>query len=289
MKMSKNSMYFDDVIRQEPIDGLRLNALSDYRDDYRVYTEDELTNLANRSKELYENTEYAIIGDFGQGSIGDAGRITGRLLSKPRGIRKVDDWLMAHIIYPKYVKERYEIQTEFAIKNLKLYKEAVGDRIQVIVVSTTDFGAQNNELFSPDMFREFYKPYFTKLNNWIHKNTNWKTFYHSCGSIINLIDDFIDCGVDVLNPVQCSACCMDPKNLSDKYKDRLVFWGGAIDTQSTLQFKNPEEVKLEAKSRLDIFSEGNGFVFNAVHNIQPFTPPENILALYKTALEFKLK
>jgi uroporphyrinogen-III decarboxylase len=82
---------------------------------------------------------------------------------------------------------------------------------------------------------------------------------------------------------------MDPKNLSDKYKDRLVFWGGAIDTQSTLQFKNPEEVKSEAKSRLDIFSEGNGFVFNAVHNIQPFTPPENILALYKTALEFKLK
>jgi len=284
MKMAKNSMYFDDIVRQEPLTGLNLNAYNDYKEDYRTYNEEELIHLEKNSKYLFENTQYAIIGDFGQGSFGDAGRITGRLLARPKGMRKLEDWFMAHILYPQYVKERYEMQTEIALKNLQLYKEAVHDRIQVIVISTTDFGSQNNEMISPDMFREFYKPYFARLNNWVHNNTNWKTFFHSCGSIINLIDDFIECGVDILNPVQCSASCMDPLTLSEKYGHKIVFWGGAIDTQSTLQFKGIEAVTEEAKSRLEIFSKANGFIFSAVHNIQPLTPPENILALFKAAL-----
>ena len=110
--------------------------------------------------------------------------------------------------------------------------------------------------------------------------------YHSCGSIPNLLEDFVDMGVDILNPVQCSAAGMDPKWLKEKFGDRLVFWGGSIDTQHTMARGTPEEVFREATERLEIFSPGGGFVFNAVHNIQHTTPVENIVAFFEAAKQF---
>jgi len=100
---------------------------------------------------------------------------------------------------------------------LKLSYEAVGNKIDVMMVSGTDFGTQNAPFMSPDMYREFYKPFHKRINDWIHKNTPWKTFYHSCG---------VEAGVDILNPVQTSAKDMDPKILKEGYGDKLVFWGG---------------------------------------------------------------
>lgn len=127
---------------------------------------------------------------------------------------------------PGYIKEVYEFQTEVAIKKLKQYKEAVGEKIQVIQISGTDFGTQRSEFISPDMYREFYKPYHKKVNDWVHENTTWKTMYHSCGSLVKLLDDFVEVGIDILNPVQCSAAGMEPKFLKEKYGSKLVFWGG---------------------------------------------------------------
>jgi len=192
---------------------------------------------------------------------------------------------MAHPTHPEYIKEIYSRQTEAAIENLKLYRQAVGDRISVIFMSGTDFGSQRGEMISPDIYRRLYLPFHKRMNDWVHANTTWKTFFHCCGSIYHLIPSFIEAGVDILNPVQCSAANMDPQRLKDEFGDRVVFWGGGIDTQKTLPFGTPDEVRAQAAERIRIFAPGGGYVFNAIHNIQAKTPVENIAAMFEAARE----
>ena len=104
---------------------------------------------------------------------------------------------------------------------------------------------------------------------------------HCCGGCEPLIECFIEAGYDILNPVQTSAKGMEPEGLVEKYGDRIVFWGGGIDTQRTLPFGKPEEVMREVKERVKVFSAKNGFVFNTIHNIQCSTPIENVLAMFR--------
>jgi uroporphyrinogen-III decarboxylase len=91
----------------------------------------------------------------------------------------------------------------------------------------------------------------------------------------------VEAGVDILNPVQCSAAGMDAATLKAKYGENLVFWGGGVDTQKTLPFGTPGEVRAEVRERVRIFGKGGGFVFNTVHNVQARTPTENVLAMYE--------
>lgn len=286
-KLPKGGYYFDQLDRQGELDEDDMDGRRDYAEQFKVYSEEELKFIQERAIDLYENTEYAIIGNFSLASFGDlGGPLPAYHMKHTPGIRRAEEWMMAHLLYPEYVEDVYALQTEVCLESLKLLKEAVGDRIQILRVSSTDFGTQKGEFISPDMFREFYKPNYIKINRWIHENTNWKIMFHSCGSIVNLLDDFVEMGVDILNPVQCSAVGMDPKFLKDTYGDKLVFWGGAVDTQKTLQFGTPEEVRAEVLERLEIFSKGGGFVCNQVHNIQTNTPVENILAFYDALTEF---
>ena len=119
----------------------------------------------------------------------------------------------------------------------------------------------------------------------IHAHTTWKTFFHSCGSMIQLYDEFVEAGVDIVNPVQISAEGMAPEALKARWGDSLVFWGGGIDTQHVLPFGTPEEVTAEVRQRLQIFGRGGGFVFNTIHNVQARVPRENLFALYNTFRE----
>ena len=285
-KMPKDGYYFDVILRQEPYDENDLNGRNDYKDQVSVLQDDELRFYENNAKDLFDNTDLAVIGNYIFLSIGDAAQIPGPGMKRTPGIRKHEDWYMAHILHPDYIHDIYSFQTEIAMKNLPLYKEAVGDRVEAVLVSGTDFGTQRGELFSPDMFREFYKPYFKQVNDWIHENTNWKTFYHCCGSVVNLLDDFVEMGVDILNPVQCSAANMDPVMLKEKYGDKLVFWGGGVDVQKTFPFGTPEEVYEETMSRLKIFSKGGGLVFGCIHNVQANVPTENIVAFLDAVKDF---
>jgi len=123
------------------------------------------------------------------------------------------------------------------------------------------------------------------VNDWIHTNTKWKSFIHSCGSVRKLIPAFIEAGFDIINPVQCSAADMDPRELKRAFGDVLTFWGGGVDTQKTLPFGSVEEVRQEVAERIRIFGPGGGFVFNTIHNVQPLTPIENVLAMYETLRE----
>jgi uroporphyrinogen-III decarboxylase len=161
----------------------------------------------------------------------------------------------------------------------------VGNRLSVILVSATDFGMQKGPLVAPQTYRELFMPFHRRVNDWVHQYTTWKTFIHSCGSVIGLIDDFIEAGFDILNPVQCSAALMDPAELKRRFGDRAVFWGGGVDTQHTLPTGSPEQVRAQVRERIDIFGPGGGFVFNTIHNIQPKTPLQNVLAMYETVRE----
>ena len=125
------------------------------------------------------------------------------------------------------------------------------------------------------------------MNDWIHENTGWKTFKHSCGAVESFMKLFIDSGFDIINPVQINAAGMDPVLLKEKYGKDLVFWGGGVDTQKILPFAGPPEVKEHVRRECEILSKDGGFVFNSVHNIQATVPIENVVAMLEVLGEFK--
>ena len=280
-RLPKGGWYFDGILRPEPVDEDHLDGRRDFAEQFTVLADAELEHFWTQSDRLYRDTPYGLILNYGGAGLGDVATLPGTQLVRTPGLRSVEDWYAAHLLHPEYIHEAYGLQTEVALRNLALLWEAVGSRAEAVFLSGTDFGTQRCEFMSADMFREFYRPYYERLNAWIHANTTWKTFYHSCGSIRNLLDDFADMGVDILNPVQCSAVGMDAAELKARYGDRLVFWGGGADTQRTLPFGTPEEVEAEARERVRILGAGGGMVFNAIHNIQGNTPVENIRAMLR--------
>ncbi len=287
MRMPKGGYYFDAIVRQKPIDEDNLDPREWLEGQLFIYPEELLRHIEDRVTDLFNNTSLSIIGFSTHSSFGDVAAVPGMNLKDPKGIRDPKEWYIAHITHPEYIRGIFELQCEASLKNLKLFRQAVGDKIDVIIISGTDFGSQNGPFISPDMYRDLYMPFHKRINDWIHENTNWKTFYHSCGSVVDFLDDFVEAGVDILNPVQCSAAGMDPTFLKENYGDKLVFWGGGIDTQKTLPFGTPEEIRQQVRERMRIFGKGGGFVFAAIHNIQQKTPPENLKALFDAVEEFR--
>lgn len=285
--MPKDGYYFDNIVRtSEPFDEDEADARHDFKDDFETYSDEQLRSIENRCNWLYDNTGYGLIGGGALAGIGDFASLSGPGVRSPNGLRKVEDWLVAHYTLPDYVKETYEMQTEIGLKNAELFYQACGNKLQVIQVSGTDFGTQRGPYMSVELYREFYKPFHSKINAWIHEHTQWKTFYHSCGSIVEFLPDFAEAGIDVLNPVQISAAGMDPAWLKEQWGDKFVFWGGGSDTQKTLAFGTPQEVYDETTKLLGIFAPGGGYVFNTIHNIQGTTPTENLVALYKALADY---
>lgn len=279
-KMPANGLYFDNITRQDDLANHTFDARRDYADQYAVFNDEVCQYYEQTSGDLY-NSDYAVFGNFFLGGVGDIFHIPGAWLEHPKGIRDLQEWIMAHYDHPDYIKEFFDMQAEITLQNLELYRQAVGDRIVAIAVSGTDFGAQLGTFISPACYREFYKPYHKLFNDWVHKNTNWKVFFHSCGSVAELMEDFIEVGVDIINPVQFSAKGMELSRLKKAYGDRLVFWGGGVDSQKTLPFGTPEEVREETRSNVEILSKDGGFVCAAIHNIQAPTPVENIIAFFE--------
>jgi len=198
----------------------------------------------------------------------------------------VAEWYMTTCARREYVHSIFSRQCEIAIGNLQKLHEAVGNAVDAVFLCGTDFGTQSSSFCSKETFNELWFPYYKQVNGWIHKHTTWKTFKHSCGSVDRFIPSFIEAGFDILNPVQCSAANMGAGHLKSAYGDRLVFWGGGIDTQKVLPFGTPEEVRAQVLERCEIFSKNGGFVFNSIHNIQARTPVENIIAMIDAIHEF---
>lgn len=276
--MPDGGFYFDELNRQKPIDDDNLNV-EDNIEEFGPYSDELLEYLEKESKRIYEETDYAIISSVGGAGFGDIALVPAPWLKDPRGIRDVEEWYISTVTRRDYVYEIFDRQCEIALKNLAMVKDALEDRVEAVFLSGTDFGMQTGPFISPDAYRDLYKPFNKRLNDWIHKNTSWKTFIHSCGSIRPLLEDIIDAGFDIINPVQCSAKGMEPQGLKDDFGDRVVFWGGGVDTQKTLPFGSPEEVYEEVSERIRIFNKGGGFVFDSIHNVQAGTPIENMMAM----------
>jgi len=195
-------------------------------------------------------------------------------------LRGYERLLMDMIENRDFVEELFDTLLDFWEKCLGFVFSEIGEYIDVVKVAD-DLGAQNSLLISPQLYRELVKPRHEKLFRFIKENTNCRILLHCDGAIDEIIPDLIEIGIDALNPIQPTVKGMEPEILKKKYGDRLTFWGGGIDTQSTLVFASPEEVKNEVKRRVNILKKGGGFVFCQVHNIQPDVPLDNIIAMYE--------
>lgn len=286
-RMPKEGFYFDTIVRQQPIDEDNLNP-EDNLEEFKPISDENLEYFRKESERLYTSTDFAIIATFGGMAFGDIALVPAPFLKFPKGIRDVEEWYISTMMRRGYVYEVFERQCEIALKNLERIRQAVSNRIEAVFITGTDFGTQTSQFVSRDTYRELYKPFHKKVNDWVHANTTWKSFIHSCGAVEPLISEFIDAGFDILNPVQCSAACMEPDLLKERYGKNITFWGGGVDTQKTLPFGTQEEIRNEVKERLKIFSKGGGFVFNTVHNIQAKTPSESIIAMFETVKNFKI-
>jgi len=279
--MPKGGFYFDTIVRQEPIVEEALDPKEWVAQTYSLYTEEELRFLEETARHWYDNSSYSLIGNFWGAGFGDIATVPGPAIPHPKGIRDPEEWYVSFLMRKEYIREIFHLQLELQMKNLRMYQQAVGDRIDVVVMSGTDFGSQKGPFISPASYREVFKPLHKEMNDWVHAHTSWKTFYHTCGSVMAFMDDFAEAGIDILNPVQVSAADMAPETLKERYGDRFVFWGGAVDAQHTLAFGTPEAVREEVARNVRVFNRGGGFVFNNVHNIQATVPTENIRALFE--------
>jgi hypothetical protein len=279
-RMPKGGLYFDAIVRQKPIDEDKLDP-DDNVEEFGPIPDSELEHFRKSAEYLRANTDYAVILAMPGAALGNVAAIPAPWLESPNGIRDTEEWYISHALRRDYVYEVYDRQTEITMGNLKRVFEAVGNNIEILYLSGSDYGTQRGPLFSPDMFRDLYKPFFVRMCGWIHQNTNWKVMIHSCGGNRPIMNDIIEAGIDIFNPVQCSAEGMEPNALKKDFGDRITFWGGGVDTQKTLPFGSPEDVYDEVRERIRIFNRGGGFVFNTIHNIQANTPVENTLAMLK--------
>lgn len=284
--MPAGGFYFDPIVRQAPLEESALDP-ADNTEEFQMLPESEFEYYARLARQLNAETDKAVFCTFPGLSFGDIAMVPAPFLKRPKGIRDIEEWYTSLVSRPWYIKAVFERQAEVAIANLTRLYAAVGDIPVVIQTNGTDFGTQNGPFLSQAMYRELFLPYQKRVNDWIHKHTPWKTFMHCCGGVEPLIELFIEAGFDILNPVQCSARGMDPAVLKARYGGRIVFWGGGIDTQRTLPFGTPQQVKDEVRNRIEIFAPGGGFVFATIHNVQPNVPIANVLAVFEAVSEYR--
>ena len=204
----------------------------------------------------------------------------------PSGYGGLYQWGMKMSLDLEHCREYMRAHCEANANRARQYLSVVGEYIDVVVLSGADYGTQDREVFRPSLFGEVVAPAWKLVCDAVHEFPNVKVWIHSCGSIPDLIGYVADAGVDCLNPVQWGAAGMDRRWMKETFGDRLVFWGGGINTQNTFPFGTEEDVRREAQECLDIFAPGGGCVVNPIHNIQADVPIENILALYETARQY---
>jgi uroporphyrinogen-III decarboxylase len=285
--MPQGGFYHDILVRQQPFSEETLSVEKQI-EEYKLLSEEDLLYYQREAQRLYHETDYAIVFSGVPGTnLGDIAFIPAPALPNPQGIRDIEEWYISLLTRQNFVKEVFAQITEIGLKNLRLFHQAVGNQIQVIVISGADFGSQTGPFVSPQVYRELFKPFHQQINQWIHENTTWKTFIHTCGAIYDLLPDLKEAGFDILNPVQISAPGMEPERLKSEFGDHFTFWGGGVNTQSTLPFGSPEEVRTEVQRLIEIFRRNGGFVFATVHNIQANIPLPNLIALFETISHYR--
>jgi uroporphyrinogen-III decarboxylase len=279
-RMPREGYYFDDLAFNRPGSVIDPRAFK----PVEGFTDEVLRALQARAEHIYENTDYALLGWGGGVCFLGLSLITDRSSNVTMGAPS--EWMVMLMTEKETCREMMGRSVEASISCFKQIHQAVGDRCFAWGIAADDSGTQRGEFIRPGLWAEMIKPHYAKLCAWVHRNTGWKTFLHSCGSIYNLIPHMIEAGIDILNPVQTSAANMEPVRLKKEFGGRIVFWGGGCDTQRVLPTATPEEIRAHVRERISTFKPGGGYVFNQVHNIQPNVPPENVIAMLDAAYDF---
>ncbi|MFQ5805962.1 MAG: uroporphyrinogen decarboxylase family protein [Phycisphaerae bacterium] len=200
-------------------------------------------------------------------------------------LRRMDNFLMDLAAAPADAEALLDKLVEVHLTDADRLLPVLGGNVDLIQLGD-DLGMESGLLFSPKMYRRFFKPRLKTIVGHVRKlNPNLSVFLHSCGSIYPLIGDLIEVGIDVINPVQISAKNMEPARLKREFGNDITFWGGGCDTQAVLPRATPQQVRDHVRRNSDTFAPGGGFVFCQVHNLLAEVPPENIVAMYEAAME----
>ncbi len=231
------------------------------------YGDEYLDIAAKRAEKIYKESDYFTL-----------------IMGLPGFFSMDPDFLCTMLIEPEDILEQNQKSLERGIQFATNVINKMGNHIQGIEING-DLGMQNGPACNPDVYADLCAPFLKRMCDFVHENSDYKIFMHSCGSIKPFIPMFIDCGVDIVNPVQISAENMKPQELKADYGDKITFWGGGCNTQQILNFGTSDDVKANVKMLMNIFKPGGGFVFNQVHNIMGDIKPENIVAMLDTAYE----
>lgn len=223
------------------------------------------------AKQLQASTDRAIIGLFG-----------GNLLEMGQFLYRNDNFFMLLAAEPKKAHAFLDRLVEMHLTNLENFLNSVGKYIDVVLFGD-DLGMQTGPQLSPHMYRTFFKPRHATMWQRAKQLADVKVMLHCCGGVRELLPDLIDAGLDAINPVQISCAGMDAAGLKQDFGRDIVLWGGGCDTQEILPHGTPEQVKKHVREQINILNPGGGFVFQQVHNILAFVPPENIVAMLEAA------
>jgi hypothetical protein len=283
-RMPPSSFFFDTIIRQEAIDEDALNP-DDNLQEFGPLSDLDVAHFRERIAAAAA-TDRAVVVAIGGTGFGDIAAVPAPGLPYPKGIRDITEWYVSLATRQAYVEAVFTRQCEIALGRLAQLHAAVGNAIDIIYLCGTDFGTQASRFCSLETFDRLWAPHYRRLNDWVHTHTTWKTMKHTCGAVESLLPRLCDVGFDIFNPVQCSAAGMEPGTLKQRYGDRLVFFGGGVNTQQTLPFGTPAEVRAEVLERCGIFAKGGGYIFNAIHCVQANTPVQNVVAMVDAVKEF---
>jgi len=237
--------------------------------DWPDYANETFDDLSKKARLLYENTSFAIVANLWV-----------HVFAAAQAMRGFENFLMDMVLNESMANRLLENQVEAYLPRIDKYIQAVGEYVDVIQVND-DLGTQNGPQISAELYRKIVKPHHKRLWEYIKKKSKKPLLLHSCGSVYEFIPDFIEMGIDALNPVQVSAAKMDTRLLKRQFGKDLTFWGGGCDTQTVLCHGTVDDVRQEVRRRVNDLAPGGGFVFCQVHNIQPDVPPENIMAMYE--------
>lgn len=240
----------------------------------RIRVTDEEVEWARAfAKHLRETTDQAIVADY-----------FGTVLEAAQGIIGWDTIYMHMLSEPQLAHHFFDRLSHELVTGIKKYLSAVGEYIDIFMFAD-DLGHQRGPMMKHEIYREMVFPGHQAVFQAVKENSQAAIFFHTDGTVISLLPDLIEAGMDIFNPVQTDAAQMDPAMLKKEFGNQITFWGGGIDTHSVLPFGTPDEVREDVKRRIEILGPGGGFVFASIHNMLGDAPPENILAAVDTVLE----
>jgi uroporphyrinogen decarboxylase len=278
LKMPRGGFYFDPV--HSPLAGATsvreieacLPQIETY--DTPAYLDMGYEGLAERARALREGTDYLLVGFFG-----------GHIFQAAQSLRGWETFLMDLLVNRAFAEALMDHLAEANIRRFERYAATVGQYVDVIHFED-DLGMQDRPLLRPSLYRKVVRPYQERLFQFARSHSDALLLLHTDGAVAPFIPDFIEMGIDALNPVQVSAAGMDPRELKRRFGADISFWGAGCDSQVVLPFGTPGEVADEVKRRIDDLAPGGGYVFGSIHNIQAGVPAENIVTMFRTAREY---